>query len=56
MDEGLVCCMFFFVVFFVVIGVLCFYYGNKCKNVELRVEYKNGLCKNIYNDELVIVL
>lgn len=56
MDEGLVCCMLFLVVFSVATGVPCLYYGNKCKNAELRAEHKNGLCKNIHNDESAIAL
>ena len=56
MDEGLVCCMLLLVVFSLATGVPCLYYGNKCKNAELRAEHKNDLCKNIHNDESAIAL
>ena len=37
-------------------GVPCLYYGNKCKNAELRAQHQSDLCKNIHNDESAIAL
>ena len=52
----LVCCMLLLVIFSLATGVPCLYYGNKCKNADLRAEHKNGLCKNIHSDESAIAL
>lgn len=32
------------------------YFGNSCKNAELREEHKNGTCKDIHNDESALAL
>lgn len=55
-DEGLYCCMFLLVIVSLATGVPCLIYGNKCKNAELRAEHRNGLCRNIHNDESAIAL
>jgi len=32
------------------LGVLCLYYGNNCKNAELRANHTH-VCKDIHNDD-----
>lgn len=55
-NDFFYCCIVFIVFVLLVIGVLCLFYGYKCKSVELRIEYKSDYSKNIYNDNLVKVL
>ena len=56
MNRDLFCYMFLLVIFSLATGVPCLYYGNKCKNAELRAQHKHGLCKDIHNDESAIEL
>ena len=32
------------------------YYGNNCRNAELRAENKNGTCKDIHDDDSAAAL
>lgn len=50
MENSTKCLIFLFVVVTSAIGLPMAYYGDKCKNAELRAQNKNDTCKDIHND------
>ncbi|KAJ7391619.1 hypothetical protein OS493_017316 [Desmophyllum pertusum] len=48
--------IFIFVIVTAAIGFPLVYFGDKCKNAELRAANKNDTCKHIHNDDSAAAL
>lgn len=56
MENSTKCFIALFVIVTGAIGLPMAYFGDKCKNAELRAENKNDTCKHIHNDESAAAL